>query len=478
MKLENDQRITDDGESGRAKAKSQTSSQKVSFETVLEKLKDNNLAGATAALGKLGCKYEQITISGGWTLKFTYDGKEYTHTYIYPTDIKIENISHEPIDAKIENIQREASDAKIENNPKLSADEQPVKTPAGNVEESPTNKETKIDGTKETDGANGTGRTNNSSTNSTDGVNGTGSTGSAGEANKPEDKNVIFDNKNIADLAMIRKITSNMETMHTEFGMDANGNIVFQEKSTKQVFDNIFEVLKQKIGSLVSGNKDLIEKLGEDDVLKKLIQVAWINTYRYFDSSQENRATIFVSIVLDSFDKLLTKIQENPDLIDVLTQHSSYADSSITNGLKHYNTKTTYGGDETITYSKPNTYDDGTVHIDSENDDIDYQSTMNDILQRLIAKYPSIDKSVITELFRNAQRNALNVANDNRADCPYGTGNNSSRVEDSIKNWGGKDSRKKDSHKIHMDELVQLTLYNFDKLIYDYLINGPRKRKH
>ena len=64
----------------------------------------------------------------------------------------------------------------------------------------------------------------------------------------------------------------------------------------------------------------------------------------------------------------------------------------------------------------------------------------------------------------------MNALQNNTYDCPYGTGNNGGRVEDSQKNWGGKNNRKNDESYIHMDQLVQMTLYYFDKLLMNELL--------
>ena len=111
------------------------------------------------------------------------------------------------------------------------------------------------------------------------------------------------------------------------------------------------------------------------------------------------------------------------------------------------------------------TFKDGTVHISNTNDDNDYQSTMSDVLKNLITKYSSVNSDTVTKVFRDAQKKALEALQGNKFDCPYGTGNNSGRVEDWRKDWGGRDNRKKDKSYIDMDQLVQMTLYYFDKLI-------------
>ncbi len=260
------------------------------------------------------------------------------------------------------------------------------------------------------------------------------------------------------------------KTMHTEFGMNAQGKIIFQNDDTKDVYNSILNTLKSKI-KLYSA--DALTILGGDYVLEMLVQNAWITTYNSFDSSQSNNKYDFVKKVMENFQKMLNKLQTNPELLETFTKRSSYADSSITTGVKHYNTKTTYGGDEKIsTRGDLMRFTDGSIHIDNTDDDNDYQSTMSDVLNQLIEKYSSIEADIVTNVFRAAQWQALDIAKTNKFDCPYGTGNNSHRVEDSSKDWGGKDNRKGDDYVIDMDQLVQLTLYCFDKLIMDKLLKS------
>ena len=269
---------------------------------------------------------------------------------------------------------------------------------------------------------------------------------------------------------IIKKAGSNK--LHTEFGMDKDGNIVFQEANTKAVYDEIFSRVKKEIQKLEKyGNMNLLNALGGDDVLEKLVQSAWMTTYNSYNSSQSNNTEDFVKSVLNNLNSMLTMLEKSPEMLEIFTQRGSYADSSLTNGLKHYNTNTTYGGDEKINYSGTIAqYADGTVHIDNTIDDNDYQQTMEPLLERIIAKYPDLDPEYLTEIFRTAQKDAIEAFQKNEADCPYGTGNNSGRVEDYSKNWGGKDNRKKDGSVAHMDQIVQMTLYSFDKLLYQGII--------
>ena len=146
---------------------------------------------------------------------------------------------------------------------------------------------------------------------------------------------------------IIKKAGSNK--LHTEFGMDKDGNIVFQEANTKAVYDEIFSRVKKEIQKLEKyGNMNLLNALGGDDVLEKLVQSAWMTTYNSYNSSQSNNTEDFVKSVLNNLNSMLTMLEKSPEMLEVFTQRGSYADTSLTNGLKHYNTNTTYGGDEKI----------------------------------------------------------------------------------------------------------------------------------
>lgn len=259
-------------------------------------------------------------------------------------------------------------------------------------------------------------------------------------------------------------------SLHTEFGLDKDGNIVFQEKDTTESTYNLLKTtIKDSLNSTEEG-KSALEAIGGETVLNKLIQAAWIQAYNTYNSSQKNSAAAFITQVLNNFQSIMSSIEKNPEYLKIYTMHTSYTDTSLTNGLIHYNTNTTDGGDETVYYGGKRTIDsNGVVHLKNSANDTDYQTTMNALLTRLIEKYSSLSSDVVTSLFRQAQQKALAICDDgNICDCPYGTGNNKSRVEDSDenKNWKGKDSRKGDKDYIHMDELVQLTLYCFDKLLY------------
>lgn len=264
----------------------------------------------------------------------------------------------------------------------------------------------------------------------------------------------------------IKNIVGNTTSMHTEFGVDQSGNIVFQESSTKDVYNRLKDSLCTRLEEA-----NVFDKLGGEGMVSKLLQTAWISTYNKYSSSTSNRTVDFVKTVLQNFEKMMEKLKTNPDYLEVFAGRMSYADANLTNDLIHYGTKTTSGNDETIIYrGKVTTDSNGVVHISNKTDDRDYQDTMTQLLEFVKEKYSNLPKDVVTNVFRNAQKQALNALIDNKNDCPYGTGNNSGRVENGTKNWGGKDNRKGDSSRIHMDQLVQMTLYYFDKLLIAELI--------
>ena len=254
---------------------------------------------------------------------------------------------------------------------------------------------------------------------------------------------------------MMSKIYSKI---HTEFGLDSNGKIIFQESSTKEVYDYMKD---QIVTDMTERYPDFVEALGGSDGLERLLQAAWIETYSSFNSSQSNDTKAFMNKVVSNLQTILSKISNNPELLEVYTSHTNYTDKTLTDGLENYKNSSA------ITYSDADIYMDGSVHIQDTQSDKLYQQTMSSLLDKLKAKYPKLDESVIAKLFKQAQVNALNNCANNTADCPYGTDNGGNdRVYDTKLDWGGKDSRKGDKNKILMQELVQLVLYHFDKLLY------------
>ena len=258
-----------------------------------------------------------------------------------------------------------------------------------------------------------------------------------------------------SEINMYAKIYSKI---HTEFGLDSNGKIIFQESSTQEVYDYLKD---QIVTDMTEQYPEEVAALGGAEGLERILQAAWIETYSSFNSSQSNDTKAFVNKVVANLQTILSKISNNPELLEVYTSHTNYADKTLTDGLENYKNSSA------ITYSDADIYMDGFVHIQDTQSDKLYQQTMRSLLDKLKAKYPKLDESVIAKLFKQAQVNALNNCANNTADCPYGTDNGGNdRVYDTKLDWGGKDSRKGDKNKILMQELVQLVLYHFDKLLY------------
>ena len=258
-----------------------------------------------------------------------------------------------------------------------------------------------------------------------------------------------------SEINMYAKIYSKI---HTEFGLDSNGKIIFQESSTQEVYDYLKD---QIVTDMTEQYPEEVAALGGAEGLERILQAAWIETYSSFNSSQSNDTKAFVNKVVANLQTILSKISNNPELLEVYTSHTNYADKTLTDGLENYKNSSA------ITYSDADIYMDGSVHIQDTQSDKLYQQTMSSLLDKLKAKYPKLDESVIAKLFKQAQVNALNNCANNTADCPYGTDNGGNdRVYDTNLDWGGKDSRKGDKNKILMQELVQLVLYHFDKLLY------------
>ena len=258
-----------------------------------------------------------------------------------------------------------------------------------------------------------------------------------------------------SEINMYAKIYSKI---HTEFGLDSNGKIIFQESSTQEVYDYLKD---QIVTDMTEQYPEEVAALGGAEGLERILQAAWIETYSSFNSSQSNDTKAFVNKVVANLQTILSKISNNPELLEVYTSHTNYADKTLTDGLENYKNSSA------ITYSDADIYMDGSVHIQDTQSDKLYQQTMSSLLDKLKAKYPKLDESVIAKLFKQAQVNALNNCANNTADSPYGTDNGGNdRVYDTKLDWGGKDSRKGDKNKILMQELVQLVLYHFDKLLY------------
>ena len=278
-----------------------------------------------------------------------------------------------------------------------------------------------------------------------------------------------------------------------DFGMDADGNITFQDRAVRTIYNSFVNSVKEKLHD-TSYKFSFIDNLS-DDMINKLVQSAWITTYNNHNSSEyrEYGANAFVNDLLTNFKALMEKICDNPKLLELYTAHTAYANTKLLNGVDNYN-------NDPISYKyKEN---DGEITLTSGEDDNKYQDAMYQLLQNLINTYGKygISKSVIKEIFQNAQKMALDIFEGNTPDCPAGCscGNRMSSdwtsedgdlhhvvdsygfhgprtheeyAENFAKYWSNS-SRKGDRSNCTMQELIQEILYCFDKLIYKKAAEG------
>lgn len=290
-----------------------------------------------------------------------------------------------------------------------------------------------------------------------------------------------------SDSSAIDTIKSGHNNIHTEFGLDAKGNIVFEQNDTTAVYGALSYKIKTELRIKNPAAYELLK-----DSLDRLIQSAWVMTYsKDYGSSTSHNTEQFVKKVLDNLQLIMGSISNNPALLSVFTGDMSYADSTLTDNLKYYGANSlTYGNDQIIDYDgtyyqKP----DGSVHIANTTDDPEYQVTMNELLSRLKTKYAAVaNDDIIESVFRRAQLEALNIFQNNIDDCPYGTTNGIDSIRRSNimgyyakntayydsyiavenRDWSGT-SRSGDRSDATMQSLVQQTLYCFDRLLYQEL---------
>ncbi len=250
----------------------------------------------------------------------------------------------------------------------------------------------------------------------------------------------------------IQQILENLDssTIHTEFAIVGDGRLVFENEKAQNAYSFIaieFEGCLRSAG--------LYELLGANnaDIIDSLVRTAWISTYNEFNSSQKNDTESFIRAVVNNLNKILDKLASNPEYLEVFTKNPAYGDEDLNEQLYKY-------------------YGDGKLNYKNNQlaSNANYNTTMDAALNLLIQKYPTIDSAVITDIFAKAKQEAIDICNNDIKDCPYGTGKGSAYISDGSVNWKkNNDSRDGDGYKIEMEQLVQLTLYCFDKLFYQWL---------
>lgn len=250
----------------------------------------------------------------------------------------------------------------------------------------------------------------------------------------------------------IQQILENLDssTIHTEFAIVGDGRLVFENEKAQNAYSFIaieFEGCLRSAG--------LYELLGANnaDIIDSLVRTAWISTYNEFNSSQKNDTESFIRAVVNNLNKILDKLASNPEYLEVFTKNPAYGDEDLNEQLYKY-------------------YGDGKLNYKNNQlaSNANYNTTMDAALNLLIQRYPTIDSAVITDIFAKAKQEAIYICNNDIKDCPYGTGKGSAYISDGSVNWKkNNDSRDGDGYKIEMEQLVQLTLYCFDKLFYQWL---------
>lgn len=76
-----------------------------------------------------------------------------------------------------------------------------------------------------------------------------------------------------SEINMYAKIYSKI---HTEFGLDSNGKIIFQESSTQEVYDYLKD---QIVTDMTEQYPEEVAALGGAEGLERILQAAWIETY-------------------------------------------------------------------------------------------------------------------------------------------------------------------------------------------------------
>ncbi len=276
--------------------------------------------------------------------------------------------------------------------------------------------------------------------------------------------------------------------IHTEFGVDEKGDIVFEQSNTTEVYNTFKATL---ISEFKTRNNAAYESLGSTDtereeLLGRLIQSAWITSYNSFKSSQSNATSSFLRTTMNNLENILNRLSTNPEYKDLYTGHTAYANSKLTSGLIHYGTTDTIGNDANWNYDGGyKTSSNGSVTFVNETDSGEYELVMDELLKRIkkTEPYKSLDPNVITSVFREAQAKAITNGVEKVPDCPFGTTaatinsnhygqstgyakSTDSPIATANMDWAGVVSRGGDTNNISPKALIELTLYYFDKLLY------------
>ena len=290
------------------------------------------------------------------------------------------------------------------------------------------------------------------------------------------------------------------KNIHTEFGIDSNGEIVFQNNGNGDVAA-MYQALVGECSEIIHNNLPGLKN--SYSIADRLIQAAWITTYNKYNASTSHETKSFIEEVINNLKNILTAISKNGDLLKLYTADTAYSNDNITSGVYMYSrsrkneSRSQSYNDWCINYSDY-TFDDSTRKIKLSDDahTYDYNESMSQILENLIKVYKEygLPESTIKDTFYEAQKEALRICKENVKDMAAGcgsanyTGDSWMLYIDSevpykyysyMQEWDAEmgrdcsvDSRAGDKFNIAMPELIQETLYVFDKLIYKKSLEG------
>ena len=311
-------------------------------------------------------------------------------------------------------------------------------------------------------------------------------------------KDLTFDNiSNVIDCSVkdsYINFSSTYSKINPEFGIDKDGNIMFQYSAEAMkvfngmttgsqygtqnyiydseglikvknynctqtvgyiwnVAEKLYNALKNDIKDYINASVPKLAKYSDS-----ILQAAWIMTYNSFTSGEEHDSKEFVDKVLRNTASILNKVKNNESLIGLLTTHTALRDTSLLSG----------------TYSADGKYTDIEYGTDSFTSTTYYKYECNTILKNLKAKYTMVDEATIEKVWKKASEDAIKAMKDNTADMPCGCATGSG-VYDDVSGFKGTNvltglnnaSRAGDSGYANLATVMEVSLYYFDKYIYN-----------
>ncbi len=267
-------------------------------------------------------------------------------------------------------------------------------------------------------------------------------------------------------------INASNEKMDGRFGLDSRNNIVFKSSDTKALYDTMCRQLENYLKDKPE-YKEII-----DTNYARLVQAAWIMTYNDYECGKNDINTAdFIKSVLNNLKAMILHLKDKPEDMKLYIGYTCYGYSGLNSIKCEWNVYDATGNKRNYVFNYSNVQYDNDNGIKLQNDEQNkiYQKMMEQLLKNLKQKYSGqVSNEIIEKLFKEAQRRSV----DHRLnDTPYGTGDGSGAAGHSVfvnDNFWGTGTRSTDNCRITAQELVQLTLYNFDKLLYKEITTGSQ----